>query len=78
MTKGFRHTRDAGRCYETKTARGESNVGELEGEERSNVKKKDSQKYPPSSVCEVESDNCNTFVLGVQPQKTAFNNVLGE
>lgn len=57
----FQHIHDA----KTKIAWGESSLVELQGEEKKNT----FPKYPPYSICEVESDNCNTFVLEVELQK---------
>lgn len=54
-----------------KIAWGKSSLVELQGggEKSGREKKKDSQNILPVPVCEVESDNCNTFVLRVQLQK---------
>lgn len=71
--------RDNKRAFDTlmiladalKIALGESCLGELQGEEKKQQQQQQKKfpKYPPLSACEVESDNCNTFVLGVQLQK---------
>lgn len=73
ITKGFFDTLIKLADAQTKIAWGESSLGELQGEEGKKTKqakkKKRFPKYPPGSVCKVESDNCNTFVLEMQLQK---------